>query len=490
MGFWEGVGGFFVTIGKGVDEVASNVPIVNVAYNGAKATGAMAVAGVVAATGNDASGITKFAGNQVKYTVHHPLGDAGKAIHGTDIVATNTPIVGTVWDTGKALGATTAAGVIALEGGDPHPMLDVARDAGIDAGINLVADVATVATAGAGGLVARGTATGAKIASRAVLSSTAKVLEKSALKGGAEYLSKTAAQRLAANAIATSTVAEEAGRVALVAQAEHEATQAVTIAATQQLAGTSALTQAAEREATQASIKAEQVTVEHGILSAEATDAASTARTKQYAVEAARLAENTAETGVKDAAKIAAVKQVELVAARKAEALAVKAAEKAEASQLAAAEKEAAWDKMTTGQKMWTIAKPTKIDVAFATGMGLGLNGMMNEPPLNNAEIDLDNQLLPMTDAVADVAINDPLDLRIPPAGTEDRMQPQLHPDVDLHSLLNDVGFTSPLDYDDLRQRVESARYGEELVKYTDPDISWMVVPLVLTAGLLLVSEA
>lgn len=408
MGFWKGVGDFFVNTAKGLDTIASNLPVYNIVYNSVKAGGAMVVAGAVAATGNDASDIVDFAGDQMQEIADHPLGDPIKALKATDEVAPNIPIVGTVYDTGKALGATAAAGVIAAAGGDPHPMLDEARDAGIDAGINAVTDVVSVVSIGALTATARAAGTVAKIGTKAALSGAARAAEEAALestaatlKSAASTVGRTTAEKLAAKAAKAAAKAEMASSKVALAEVEHEAAQTAFLVAAEEMAEENAV-----REVTEAALSAEKA-------------------------EAELL-----------------LKETELEVARTAEESAIKASEKAEAKALASAESAAAEAKLTLRQKLWKSAKPTRMDVLLATGAR-----MNDESP----------------------------DTSFPAPGVEDLKAPQLHPEVDFTSFLTQIRN---------EQTLKSYQHQNEISKYLAPDYSYLILPLLVTAGVLIVSES
>lgn len=412
MGFWKGVGDWFVNTAKGVDTIASNLPVYNIVYNSVKAGGAMVVAGAVAATGNDASDIVDFAGDQMQEIGDHPLGDPNKLLEATDEVAPKIPIVGTVYDTGKALGATAAAGVIAATGGDPHPMLDEARDAGIDAGINAVTDVVSVVSIGALTATARAAGTVAKISTKAALSGAARAAEEAALestaatlKSAASTVGRTTAEKLAAKleakAAKAAAKAEMASSKVALAEVEHEAAQTAFLVAAEEMAEENAV-----RDVTEAALSAEKA-------------------------EAELL-----------------LKETELEVARTAEESAIKASEKAEAKALASAESAAAEAKLTLRQKLWKVAKPTKMDVLLATGAR-----MNDESP----------------------------DTSFPAPGVEDLKAPQLHPEVDFTSFLTQIRN---------EQTMKSYQHQNEISKYLAPDYSYLILPLLVTAGVLIVSES
>jgi len=351
------------------------------------------------------------------------MGQVGSAI---ETVIEFSPLVGTVYDAGKSLGCTAAAGVIAIGGGDPHGALDCARDAGIGAGVGLVADVATVATGGAASVAARGAA--------------------GALRGGAR-VAVTASERAAIAAAEATARAEAAAAMAAEQAAIREAEQAAARAAAQRLAEQTALREAAERAAAE-----------------------------EAALITQRAAEREAAKAAEEAAAKAVAREAEVSAAKAAE----KAAAKAELKAAAKAERAAADAKLTRAQKLWKAAKPTKLDVAVATGIGIGMNVMMHEDQPDGGYSSL----------APDHPSDHPNDgSQRPVAGVEDQREPQLQPDVDLYALLlsQNVGMRTPVD---IQQKIKSVNYQRMLQNEVSGDYSWMVVPLVVTVGMLLVSEA
>jgi hypothetical protein len=381
----KGVGNMFVAVGEGIDTVGNNIPGVNIVYGAAKSAGAAAVGGVVAATGNDAHEFFDYGAHTMIQAVTHPVGDPVQLVTGLDKVATNVPFVATVWDTGKAAGATVGAGVVAATGGDPRELLEIARYGAIDGAISLAADVGTVATGGLAAGVARGAAAVARGVGRVALAGTARAVESVAaretgvaIRGAAAAIGQSATERAAAATARAEMRAAAAATAISVREAEtvaaHQTVQAAAAATSARVTAEAAVAQEAvaaqvlRQSATQAGTRE---------LASEAAKAEERALVAQTVAAQARATETAALKQIEEAAAKAAAATTAEKAALKGEQTALKAAAKAETKAAAAAEKAA----LTPAQKIWKIAKPTKADVVIGTVLGYGLDPLLNEEP-------------------------------------------------------------------------------------------------------------
>ena len=234
---------------EGVDHMSDNIPGLNIVHGAAKSAAATVAAAALAATGNDGSKFIDYAANTMSHAVTHPLGNPLEAIRGADHAATALPVVGTIWDAHKALGAASAAGVVAAIGHNPKHMLDTARDAGIDAGINLAADVLSVGSGFALTGVARVAGAAAKTTTKALTRSAARALEShgtSTLAIEVAEMGQSAAEHGAAATAKAEMRAAALGTGVLEAETEAATETALKVAAKQALTEEATLKTAAK----------------------------------------------------------------------------------------------------------------------------------------------------------------------------------------------------------------------------------------------------